>query len=413
MKHSSPAKLDSSRATLSSLSASLLPALRRTCAVIGIAALSAGAAVAANAPAAADNSAPAAKFVPKDGKIGYVMTDLYWAIYQTPDAKSECPKGFNDGPREQYAVLFPGSKKRTVVDTQLKLETETWLPTPDADSFPFHEATGAYSYGLNLDGKVGPHDFTSPDGEKGIDNQLYRALGCIIGFRGPDGVEYIFENKAISSNRYNRTMIEITGVNDLSNDNDVQVTIYRGLDRLLTDATGNKVVAGGSQRIDARWGRSLIQQIPGKIVDGVLTTQPSKQMVIPWMNLGVPTFQLIRDMRFQLKLTPTGAEGLIAGYADVDTWYKQLIRNDSTHHLSNGQISGISLYKALRRLADAHADPKTGANTAISSALNAKFTQVYINPLDDAVKAQVLKAAKSRQIAATQSASDSKGAAAR
>jgi hypothetical protein len=131
------------------------------------------------------------------------------------------------------------------------------------------------------------------------------------------------------------------------------------------------------------------------------------------MNLGVPTFQLIRDMRFQLKLTPTGAEGLIAGYADVDTWYKQLIRNDSTHHLSNGQISGISLYKALRRLADAYPDSKTGANTAISSALNAKFTQVYINPLDDAVKAQLLKASKSREIPAREAATDSKSAAAR
>jgi hypothetical protein len=83
-------------------------------------------------------------------------------------------------------------------------------------------------------------------------------------------------------------------------------------------------------------------------------------------------------MRLQLTLTPAGAEGLVAGYADVDTWYKQLIRNDSTHHLSNGQISGISLYKALRRLADAYPDSQTGANTAISTALDVKLTQVFI-----------------------------------
>ncbi len=267
----------------------------------------------------------------------------------------------------------------TVVDTQLMLETKTWLTSPEPEGFVFKEIVGPTSYGLNLDGKVGANNFTSPTGEKGIDNQLYRALGCVIGFRGPDGVEYIFENKAIAQSRYNRTMIEITGVDSLVNDDDVKVTIYRGLDRLLTDATGNKVMPGGSQRVDERWGRKLIQTIPGKIKDGVLTTQPAKQMIIPWMNLGVPTFQLIRDMRFQLKLTPTGAEGLIAGYADVDIWYKQLIRNDSTHHLSNGQISGISLYKALRRLADAYPDSKTGANTAISSALDVKMVQVYIN----------------------------------
>jgi hypothetical protein len=330
--------------------------------------------VAAGAAQAADSS-----FVPKDGKIGYAMTDLYWAIYQTPDAKQECPKGFNDGPREQFDKLFPAGKKRTVADTQLLLETKTWLTSPEPDGFVFKEIVGPTSYGLNLDGKVDPNDFVSPTGEKGIDNQLYRALGCIIGFRGPDGVEYIFENKAIAQSRYNRTMIEITGVDSLVNDDDVQVTIYRGLDRLLTDATGNKVMPGGSQRVDDRWGKKLIQTIPGRIKDGVLTTQPAKQMIIPWMNLGVPTFQLIRDMRFQLRLTPSGAEGLIAGYADVDIWYKQLIRNDSTHHLSNGQISGISLYKALRRLADAYPDSKTGANTAISSALDVKMVQVYIN----------------------------------
>jgi hypothetical protein len=137
-------------------------------------------------------------------------------------------------------------------------------------------------------------------------------------------------------------------------------------------------MSGGSQRVDTRWGAKLIRQTQGKIVDSVLTTEPIAEVVIPWMNLNVPTFQIIHDMRLQLKLTPTGAEGLIAGYADVDTWYKQLIRNDSTHHLSNGQISGISLYKALRRLADAYPDPETGANTAISTALDVKLTQVFI-----------------------------------
>jgi hypothetical protein len=332
---------------------------------------------------------------PQNKTIGYVLTDLYWAIYQSADGTSDCPRGYNDGPREQYAVLFPANgKKRTVLDTQLKLEAQTWLPTPTPDSFPFHEATGKFAYGLNLDGKVGPNDFTRPDGEPGIDNQLYRALGCIIGFRGPDGVEYIFENEAIARARYNRLMLEISGVDSLENDNEVQVTVYRGLDRVLTDATGNTVMPGGSQRIDVRWGAKLVRQMKGRIANGVLTTEPIHDLVIPWMNLGVPTFQLIRDMRLQLKLAPTGAQGLIAGYADVDTWYTQLIRNDSTHHLSNGQISGISLYKALRRLADAYPDAATGANTAISSALDAKFVQVYINPLGAADKVRLLSASR-------------------
>ena len=315
---------------------------------------------------------------PANGTIAYVMTDLFWAVYQTPDGKTECPRGFNDGPREQFETLFPDGSVRTVVDTQLKQEIETWHPTAEPDALPFFDVEGKLSWGLNLDGETGPNDFTHPDGAQGIDNEVYRAVGCIIGFRGPDGVEVIFQNKAIADRRYNRMMMELTGVDDLRNDDDVTVTLYRGLDRLLTDATGMKVIPGGSQRVDMRWGAKLIRRTRGEIIDGVLSTEPMADMVMPWMNLNVPSIQLFRDMRLELQLTPTGAAGLIAGYADVDTWYQQLIRNDSTHHLSNGQISGISLYKALRRLADAYPDPETGANTAISTALDVKLTQVFI-----------------------------------
>ena len=325
--------------------------------------------------ALADDSAPMA---PVDGRIGYAMTNLFWSVYQTDDASEECPNGFNDGPREQFAALFPDTDGVTVEDTQLEQEIKTWHLDAEPDGFPFHEIEGKYSYGLDLDGETGPGDFTHPDGTEGIDNQVYRAVGCIIGFRGPDGVEFIFQDKAIIDERFNRMMIELTGVDDLENDDEVTVSLYRGSDRLLTDATGLKVMAGGSQRVDTRWGAKLIRRTTGRITDSVLVTEPIPEVVFPWENLSVPTFQLFRDLRFQLTLTAEGANGIMAGYVDVDTYYKQLIRNDSTHHLSNGQISGISLYRALRRLADAHPDPEHGHNTAISTALDVKMVQVFV-----------------------------------
>ena len=275
----------------------------------------AGTVIAFASPAAAD-SGPA--IAPVDGRIGYVMTNLFWSVYQTPDGKEECPHGYNDGPREQFEVLFPEGETRTVEDTQLAQEIRTWHPTAEPDPLHFYEVEGPYSYGLNLDGRTDPNDFTHPNGEEGIDNEVYRAVGCIIGFRGPDGVEVIFQDKAIADRRYNRMMIELSGVDDLQNDPDVTVMLYRGRDRLLTDATGLKIMPGGSQRIDTRWGRSLIRKTTGRIANGVLTTEPVDEVIIPWMNLNVPTVQIIRDMRFQLELSPTGATGLIAGYADVD-----------------------------------------------------------------------------------------------
>lgn len=314
----------------------------------------------------------------QDGTIGYVMTDLFWSVYQTADAKQECPRGFNDGPREQFAKLYPNYEEMSVEETQLKQEIQTWHPTTEPDGFEFLSVEGDLSWGLNLDGETGPNDFTHPDGTSGIDNEVYRSVGCIIGFRGPDGVEYIFQNKAIIDAPYNRMMIEISNVDNLENDDNVTITVSRGMDRLLTDATGENVMPGGTQRVDTRWGKSLIRQMQGSIKDSVLTTQPIDDLIIPWMNLGVPSIHLIRDMRLQLNLTPEGASGVMAGYADVDTWYKQLIRNDSTHHLSNGQISGISLYKALRQFADAYPDPESGDNTAISTSLDVKMTQVFV-----------------------------------
>jgi hypothetical protein len=314
----------------------------------------------------------------RDRAIGYVMTDLFWSVYQTPDAKQECPRGFNDGPREQFEQLYPYHEGLTVEETQLKQEIETWHPSTEPDGFEFLEVEGEFSWGLNLDGEVGPNDFVHPDGSPGIDNEVYRAVGCVIGFRGPDGVEFIFQNKAIVDERYNRMMVELTEVDDLENDDSVTVTVYRGMDRLLTDATGSRVVSGGTQRVDRRWGQNLIRQTEARIVDSVLITEPIGDLIIPWQNLSVPSIQLFRDARFELDLSAERATGLLAGYADVDTWYYQLIRNDSTHHLSNGQISGISLYKALRRLADAYPDPETGENTAISTALDIKMTQVFI-----------------------------------
>lgn len=314
----------------------------------------------------------------RDRAIGYVMTDLFWSVYQTSDAKQECPRGFNDGPREQFEQLYPYHEGLTVEETQLKQEIETWHPSTEPDGFEFLEVEGEFSWGLNLDGEVGPNDFVHPDGSPGIDNEVYRAVGCVIGFRGPDGVEFIFQNKAIVDERYNRMMVELTEVDDLENDDNVTVTVYRGMDRLLTDATGSRVMPGGTQRVDRRWGQNLIRQVEARIVDSVLITEPIGDLIIPWQNLSVPSIQLFRDARFELDLSAEGATGLLAGYADVDTWYYQLIRNDSTHHLSNGQISGISLYKALRRLADAYPDPETGENTAISTALDIKMKQVFI-----------------------------------
>jgi hypothetical protein len=327
-------------------------------------------------------AAPAATEGPgvaiQNRSIAYVMTSEYYAIRQTPGGKEECPKGFNEGPREEYKQLFPDDgTKRKVVDTQLAREAEVWFPHTTPEPFEFKEATGKIAPGLNLDGKIGPNDFTSPDGEKGIDNQLFRAIGCINNYR--DNFELnIITTKWRTENSFNRFLIVLTDVDDLTNDDDVTVTTYRGLDKLMTDATGNNFVPGGTQRIDLKWGKEFIQKFHGKIKNGVLITD-AHDLAIPEMGAfdDIPTLPF-RGLVFKLKLTPDRAEGLMAGYFDVDGWYTTLNQGWATHHQSYGQESAPSLYRALRRLADGYPDPITGRNTAISGALDVKFTQVFV-----------------------------------
>jgi hypothetical protein len=78
-----------------------------------------------------------------------------------------------------------------------------------------------------------------------------------------------------------------------------------------------------------------------------------------------------------MKLSPTNADGLLAGYTDVESWYNW-VTQFSTHHLSYGQLDAPEFYWELRKNADAYPDPKDGHMTAISSALTVNMAQVFI-----------------------------------
>jgi hypothetical protein len=348
--------------------------------------LATSAALAAAGVCAADGTAPPGQ------TIAYVITNASWALQATPEM-SECPHGLNDGVREQFKLLFPdiAGNKRTLVDTQLRRQVESYHPTAAPDTLPFLEGEGPVAPGLDLDGVVGPEDFTSPDGARGIDNQMDRVLGCIANYRAPDGPIRFFEDEMLLRENYNRIIVLLTGVDSLVDDPAVDVMIFRGRDKVLVDAGGLKALPGGTQRIDTRWGRRYIRHTRGRIENGVLSTEPV-DLLYPWDAFYMPTDQYMWGARFRLTLTPEAAEGLMAGYTDIETWYLHMLRNWSAHYQSYGKSSASSIYKAMRRLADAGPDPATGANRAISSALAAKFTEVRVLPFTAAEQAAIAAA---------------------
>ena len=109
--------------------------------------------------------------------------------------------------RDRAPHVETGPNGGAVVDTRLAREAETWNPTSKPDAAPYRIIQGSTGLGLNLDGKIGPNDFTSPLGDKGIDNQLYRAIGCTRNFRA-DGETAILTPQWRVKGRYNTYVID-------------------------------------------------------------------------------------------------------------------------------------------------------------------------------------------------------------
>ncbi len=87
-------------------------------------------------------------------------------------------------------------------------------------SFVFKEAQGNVSYGLNLDGKIGPEDFTESRRREGhrqsavSRDRLHRPL--------PHHAARSITSENLFMRSYDdaRIVIELTGVDDLKNDDD-------------------------------------------------------------------------------------------------------------------------------------------------------------------------------------------------
>ncbi len=325
------------------------------------------------------NSHEAKAEAPPNGRIAYVLTYRNYAVYET-DESVQCPDGLNLGPREMFVEKFPDDgTQRTVLETQLKLEGDNWHSDGTVKApVPYREPQGNIAIGLNLDGENSDNDFQSPEGEAGIDNQFYRVVGCTNNYMKAGSMRH-FINVFMRQYNNNRWMFELTGVDDLENDDEVILTTYRGRDSLLVDATGEGYTPGGTQRIDERWGKEFITQVKGKIVDGVLTTEPIDKISIPsGSTFNTNGYERHQGVQFKLKLSATNAVGLLGGYMDLEKF--RLWRNTtwSTHHQSYGQEEATSLFAAMHRHADAYPDPETGKNTAISMAQEVTFVQTYI-----------------------------------
>jgi hypothetical protein len=318
-------------------------------------------------------------------RLSLLIVNSEFGLYETADHK-ECPKGFNPSQHENYLAQFPNEADRLAYQRKFGFgygsrgpngENVFYNPTIVQDPLPFHLVDSQVGIGLDLDGRTTATDFVSPDGKAGVDNQLYRVLGCIEGARRT-GTIWLINRNAVR-NRHSRLIFDISGIDDARNDPDVTIRTYRGLDPVYVTSE-DKPIAGGTQHIDQQRSARYMATMHGRIVDGVLITDPIDfNFPLTSQYQKSSSDFLMKAMRLEVKLTDNGAQGFIGGYADIATFFPWFSKTYGAGSIANAaHWSPPSVYKALNDEADAYPDPKTGQNTAISMALKVELVSVQL-----------------------------------
>src|SRR5438067_2556657 len=150
-----------------------------------------------------------------------------------------------------------------------KKEIETYVNPWATDDPGQPQVTSRIGDGFNLDGKIKPSDFVSPTGEKGIDNNLYRAWGCDAPWRGNGNATLdLRANDKMQDGLYTM-VIRVSGNQEPMNDSDAIVEVGYSPDKIVKDARGN-VSVDYSYRI-----LQPVQytKLKAKIKDGVVETE--------------------------------------------------------------------------------------------------------------------------------------------
>jgi hypothetical protein len=265
---------------------------------------------------------------------------------------------------------------------------EAGVSNPDAPAGPLSvpdpgmkTVEGKISYGENLDGtqdgaatgSTCAHEkFVSPTGEKGIDNQLFRVLGCSIGF-GPQGWFRIYSQQQMRDG--DRTLlIQVSGIKDPRNSDQVEVAIYDGAQSMVKDPKGDILRDVSYTAVEDSRRRA---RTTGRIVDGVLTTDPIDLNMLKLRFIGMQLPTVIQSMRLRLTLQPDGsAKGHMVGYQNWQDIYR-LVTHGKNDELSF-YFSCPGVYRAFQRMADGDKDPRTGQCRAVSVSYDIELTPAHV-----------------------------------
>ncbi|HEX4637747.1 MAG TPA: hypothetical protein VH189_16310 [Rhizomicrobium sp.] len=268
---------------------------------------------------------------------------------------------------------------RAVAYRAYKRGIETYVNPWAADDPGQPQVTSRIGDGFNLDGKVGAHDFVSPDGEKGIDNALYRAWGCDAPWRGNGNATLdLRANDKMQEGLYTM-VIRVSGNQDPMNDSDATVEIGYSPDKIVKDARGG-IAVDYSYRILTS---GQYTKLKAKVKDGVVETEQVEHLHTPriaWFYDQTGDTNFTKG-KIRLNMAPDGLSGtgLIGGYRNWRELYTEnTFAQDGGQQGIREHEDHVSLYYALRRNADGMYNEKTGKYDGISSVYRIKMASAYV-----------------------------------
>lgn len=333
--------------------------------------------------------------------------------------RDDCPAGLSPFITHQYLKTLPEAERARLSaperDPELNLRATSLPDGADTTSSPavalarspgyhsLHQVQSKRSWGLDLDkdmpkDKVCPHQaFIGMDGEKGVDNQFYRAMGCTKGYRwdkaAGESVSDPFDNVDLSGSNSNgfrdgqmTILIEISEVDDPRNDPSVKVGIYSGRNPMTLNARA-QMTPYTSHSIDPnpRWHN----ETRGRIVNGVLETDPF-ELRLKQSEVSALSEYVLRHAKLRIALNGDGAKGILAGYTPISSIYWPIPATYRSAYARNIKEDNPASYRTLYELADGYPDPETGQCTAISMARAVTAVPAFIvrsAPVDKAADA--------------------------
>jgi hypothetical protein len=235
--------------------------------------------------------------------------------------------------------------------------------------------SGTIGEGINLDGDE-QTGFTSPTGEKGIDNNFYKCLGCWKTYRGPRRLSSgaLQFNDSMRNGAWTMVVVVAGEGADPMNDDQVRVGFYTSNDKLVKDGKG-EIARDYTFRIT-----------PHAKYEGIFQARTSNGKIISTVPADITLREAAynRDLELlraqvRLEMKPDGSLiGYVGGYRPWEPVYKGWVNARGTVIEVLTWVQLPAVYYALRRNADYSPTGPGGEKTHISFALRVEALPAFV-----------------------------------